>query len=181
LTRTGQQTVTSAGEALPTAIKASALIDTGASGSAVQQGLLAPLGLHPVGQTSVVTPTTTGAGVNCPLYAVLLTMPNGWIEATMIEAPLANQNIEVLIGRDVLQHGLLIYQGRTGQFTLAFYGGVHGDPIRGTPDRSAPSDSPLTCVFRFRQALLGAVVRPPDRLAGSGLDTRLVYATVSIP
>lgn len=96
------------------------LIDTGASGTSVRLGLLAPLGLHPVGVADVLTPTTGSTPVKCPLYAVTLMMPNGWVETTVIETPLDGQNIDVLIGRDVLKHGLLIYQGHSSQFTLSF-------------------------------------------------------------
>jgi hypothetical protein len=104
--------------AVPAAVQASALIDTGASGSCVQQGLLGPLGLHPVGSMPVNTPTSQN--VICPLYAVQLSMPNAFIDVTVIEAPLQGQNIQALIGRDILRHGVLIYQGHIGHFTLSF-------------------------------------------------------------
>lgn len=116
--RTAARALVDAGETVPQPVKATALIDTGASGTAVQAGLLGPLGLHPVGQTSVTTPTDQT--VPCPVYTVLLGMPNGAVEITVIEAPLQGQNIQALIGRDVLQYGIFIYQGPSSQFTLSF-------------------------------------------------------------
>lgn len=118
LVRAAAQLRRDAGEAVPSPIRATALIDTGASGTVAKAGLLAPLGLHPVGVISVNTPT--GHDVPCPTYAVSLALPQGTIEVTVIEAPLEGQNIEALIGRDVLKHGILIYQGPSNQFTLSF-------------------------------------------------------------
>jgi predicted aspartyl protease len=118
LTRAAQAALQKDKKPVPVPVTASALIDTGASGSVVQQGLLGPLGLHPVGQTAVSTPTSQG--VSCALYAVQLTIPNGYLDITVIEAPLQGQNIEVLIGRDVLKHGVFFYNGHSSQFTLSF-------------------------------------------------------------
>lgn len=118
LVPSARQALVDAGSPVPASVKASALIDTGASGTAVKKDLLMPLGLHPVGAMAVTTPTSQD--ISCPLYAVQLTMPNGFLEITVIEAPLQGQNIQVLIGRDILKHGLLIYQGHSSQFTLSF-------------------------------------------------------------
>jgi hypothetical protein len=84
----------------------------------VKAGELAPLGLQPVGKVGVNTPTSENHP--CPLYAVQLELPNGYLDVTVIETPLKGQNIQVLIGRDVLKYGIFIYQGHTSQFTLSF-------------------------------------------------------------
>ena len=85
-------------------------------------GLLAPLGLHPVGTIGVNTPTDQG--VACGLYAVRLTLPyGGYLDTTVIQSPptgFGGQNIDGVIGRDVLAWGILIYMGQRGQFTLSF-------------------------------------------------------------
>lgn len=107
-----------ADEAVPTPVVASGLIDTGASITAVQQGVLAPLNLHPVGVVQINSPTSHN--VPCALYAVRLTLPNGWVDVTVVETLLPGQNVQVLIGRDVLHYGLLVYNGLSGHFTLAF-------------------------------------------------------------
>lgn len=103
---------------MPPVVQATALIDTGASGSVVQAGLLAPLGLNPVGVIPISTPTTSNT--SCAQYAVQMIMPHGFIELTVIEAPLQGQNIQALIGRDVLRHCLLIYDGVSQTFTWSY-------------------------------------------------------------
>jgi hypothetical protein len=118
LVASARQALTTQGNSVPTAVPGTAMIDTGASMTVVQQGLLGPLGLHPVSSAAVNTPTSQG--VACPLYAVQLALPNGFIEVNVLEAPLQGQNIQALIGRDVLRHGVLIYEGHSGHFTLAF-------------------------------------------------------------
>ena len=95
------------------------MIDTGATGSVIQQGLAAQLGLKPIGVTLINTPSSTN--VECYEYAVRFVFPNNVVvEGTVIEAPLKGQHIQGLIGRDVLQHAVLVYIGYAGQFTLSF-------------------------------------------------------------
>jgi hypothetical protein len=120
LTRAATQLLTSAGQPVPPPVAATAMLDTGASGTAVRTGLLGPLGLNPVGLQDVLTPTTGATPVKYVTYAVLMAMPNGSINLTVVETELAGQGIDALIGRDVLKHGLFIYQGHSSQFTLSF-------------------------------------------------------------
>jgi hypothetical protein len=111
-----------AGQAVPTPVAVQLLVDTGASHSCVAAGVLGPLGLHPVGAIAINTPSSHG--VPCALYAVRLTLPyGGYLDMSVIEAPsdgMVGQTVKGLLGRDVLQHGLLIYLGQRGQFTLSF-------------------------------------------------------------
>ena len=59
--------------------------------------------------------------MDCYEYAVRFIFPNNVMaEGTAIEAPLKGQHIQGLVGRDVLQHGVLVYIGYAGQFTLSF-------------------------------------------------------------
>ncbi len=76
------------------------MIDTGATGSVIQNGLAAQLGLKP---------------------AVRLLFPNNvTFETTVIETPLQGQQIRCLIGRDVLSQGVLVYIGYSNLFSLSF-------------------------------------------------------------
>jgi predicted aspartyl protease len=98
---------------------AQAMIDTGASGTVIQQGLASQIGLSPVGLTTIHTPSSTN--VVCYKYIVRLLFPNNvTVEAVVIEAPLQGQHIQCLIGRDVLAHGVLIYIGYGDLFSLSF-------------------------------------------------------------
>lgn len=108
-----------AGSPIPTPLPAVAMIDTGATGTVIRQGLAAQLGLNPVGVTYINTPSSTN--VACYEYLVRLLFPNNvLVEATALEAPLQGQHIQCLIGRDVLAHGVLVYIGYGNLFSLSF-------------------------------------------------------------
>lgn len=114
-----QQALTNAGSPVPSPVTISALVDTGASGSLIQHGVAQQLGLNPIGVVPVNTPSSQG--VQCPVFAVRFLFPNSIVyEGSVIEAPLQGQNIQGLIGRDVLRHAVLVYIGYTNQFTLSF-------------------------------------------------------------
>lgn len=102
------------------AIKVLAMIDTGASGTVISRGLAALLEINPVGTTLINTPSSTD--VSCLQFDVQLIFPNHVIVQSIVvtEAPLQGQHIQCLIGRDVLQHGVLIYTGYDNSFTLSF-------------------------------------------------------------
>lgn len=107
-------------QTVPNPVPATALIDTGASRTVIQTGTAAQLGLNPVGVVSVSTPSSTN--VQCFAYAVGLILPNGvGIDGIVaIELPLTGQNIECLIGRDVLSMAVFVYTGGTNTFTISF-------------------------------------------------------------
>jgi hypothetical protein len=106
------------GGTIPPPVKARALIDTGAQGSAVKEGLLAGMGLHPVGVTPVVTPTDHDK--LCPVYTVDLALsPVSRVDINVIEVELHGESIDMLLGRDVLRDALFFYQGPSHQFTLS--------------------------------------------------------------
>ena len=102
------------------AVKILAMVDTGATGTVITQGLAAKLGINPVGTTLINTPSSTN--VSCYQYDVQIVFPNNVNIASIIvtEAPLQGQHIQCLIGRDVLKHGVLIYTGYDNSFTLSF-------------------------------------------------------------
>jgi len=95
------------------------MIDTGASGTVLQEGVPKQLGLQPVGVVSINTPSSTN--VSSYEYLVRLVFPNNVVvETTAIEAPLQGQHIQCLIGRDTLAHGVLVYIGYANTFSLSF-------------------------------------------------------------
>ena len=103
----------------PAPLRVSAMIDTGATGTVIQQGLPAQLGLQPIGVTYINTPSSTN--VPCHEYLVRLIFPNNVLaETTMIEAPLQGQHIQCLVGRDVLAHAVFVYIGYGNLFSLSF-------------------------------------------------------------
>lgn len=107
------------GTAIPAPVPAVAMIDTGASGTVVQQGMASELGLRPIGLTSINTPSATN--VHCYEYSLRLIFPTNVVfETTAIEAPLQGQHIQCLIGRDVLGQGVFVYIGYSNLFSLSF-------------------------------------------------------------
>lgn len=108
----------------PSLLTVSAMIDTGASCSVIKEGIPKQLGLHPVGFYLVNTPTSHNA--KCFSYAVqLVLLANAGIQfpvtlsVVVIEAPLQGQNIQCLLGRDFLKHGIFIYSGPDESFSFS--------------------------------------------------------------
>lgn len=116
------------GKPSPAMVAGSFLIDTGASHTVMDPGLIAPLGLTPTGSTPIHTPSTGAGSLTCDEYDVLLHIPAAGpfgfghiIEAMpVIIADLRSQGIDGLIGRDVLAKCILIMNGPAGRATLAF-------------------------------------------------------------
>ena len=111
--------LTEQGQPVPAPVPAAMMIDTGASNSVIQTGIAQQLGLQPVGTVGINTPSSEN--VQCLQYLVRLLLPKGLVAVVLVtEAPLNGQNIQGLIGRDLLQHGVLVYLGTENQFTLSF-------------------------------------------------------------
>ena len=106
---------------IPPPVRVSALVDTGASGTVLTPSVLQQLGVQPIGVVSMSTPSTTQP-VPASQYVVNIVLPNRVVvpNVVVMEAPLGGQNIQCLIGRDILSAGVLIYIGHTNQFTLSF-------------------------------------------------------------
>jgi predicted aspartyl protease len=110
---------------LPAPIPIRALIDTGANGSCVDRDILKQLGVSPTGTVSIHTPSTGSALHMCNQFDVsfMVTAQNfqrRFDAIAVIEADLATQGIQALIGRDVLSMCLFVYDGTAGTFSLAF-------------------------------------------------------------
>jgi hypothetical protein len=114
----------------PNPVPVRALVDTGASSTCVEPAILLSLQLTPIGQVPCFTLSTGGTPQATDQYDVSLFIP-----ATAGQVPfnrptlivlsaqpnsLHQQGIQALIGRDVLEHCLLQYNGTAGFFTLAY-------------------------------------------------------------
>ncbi len=107
------------GQSVPSPITVSAMIDIGSSATVVREDLAQQLKLELVGATLINTPSSTD--VFCCEYFARLCLPHDIVfENVVIAAPLQNQNVQCLIGRDILQNGVLIYIGHNDSFTLSF-------------------------------------------------------------
>jgi hypothetical protein len=102
------------------AVRSLMLVDTGASGSAVDLEVIEKLGLQPTGAISIATPSHTHHDVLT--YDIDLIIEQNQFhlaDVPVFATGLNNQGIHGLIGRDVLRHMLLVYNGYSGHFTLA--------------------------------------------------------------
>lgn len=108
-------------EEIPKPIPARMLIDTGASISAIKKGFADKLRLKLHDITKIATPSN--GAYECPLYDVDILFPVHQIiikNVGVIEATFEGQDIDGLIGRDILKLGLLVYTGYDNSFTIAF-------------------------------------------------------------
>lgn len=121
-----QAALRQAGQPVPAPQIARALIDTGASITAIDPAVLTALSLSPTGQTTIHTPSTTvGQPHPCSTYDIHFTLSHPalsfYISALpVIQSSLHHQGIQALIGRDVLANCLFIYDGRAGLYILGF-------------------------------------------------------------
>jgi len=110
----------SQGQTLPQVVTGGALVDTGASCCCVEESLLVGLGLQPIDQV----PMTGATGTRVQnVYLAKLSFPNSPIpplEIRVIGAQMSASNLACLVGRDLLRHCLLIYNGPMGSYTLSF-------------------------------------------------------------
>ena len=113
---------------VPGPVAGAALIDTGATITCVHEPALKRLGLNPVGTT---TSGTAGGPVQQYLYPVMVRCPTQKWEVTaaqVVGVDLSGQKIPtdppqdilVLIGRNILQHWILVWNGPGGFWTLGF-------------------------------------------------------------
>jgi hypothetical protein len=105
-----------------------ALVDTGASCTNIDPSVVTALGLVPTGTAQVLTPTTGNVPVTTDQYDIGLAIYAATVQAPLmlptvpvITAELLQpQGFHALIGRDILSQCVLVYNGSSGFFTLAF-------------------------------------------------------------
>lgn len=113
------------GQTIPAPITGWALIDTGATLTAVNADTATQLGVSPVG---VASGGTAGGQVQHSLYPVRLMFPGTGLDIEFGQAAGVNltgqvvggHQIVALIGRDVLAGCVLTYNGPGGMFSLSF-------------------------------------------------------------
>lgn len=116
-----------AGQAPPPPASGFALLDTGASVSAVDAAIMQQLNVQPVG---VVTVGTAGGPQQQALFPARFTFPGSNIPGInfnrLLGSNLQNQQIPghgpivALLGRDLMTRFIVIYNGPGGCFSIAF-------------------------------------------------------------
>lgn len=121
---------------IPQSIRCNFLLDTGAASTCIDPAIIKKLELSPTGAIPIITPSTNGIPVVCYTYDIQIIIPASYSEAevlnpemimpyirtiSIIEAGLIDdQGISCLIGRDILEQCLFIYNGRVRGFTLSW-------------------------------------------------------------
>lgn len=101
------------------AVNGPALVDTGATMTAIDSRIAQSFGFTVSGAISVLT--ADGRESTSPIYEVQLSGIAGYVQDLVISScNVFDQGIIALIGTDVLAKGKLIYDGTAGEFTLDF-------------------------------------------------------------
>jgi hypothetical protein len=104
-----------------------AQIDTGASGSAISRTVLDDLAIKPINRVKVVVPSEDDQPREFEAFpvSILLSHPDLELYLPVYDNIIGcyfstREPFQALLGRDVLRHCLLIYNGETESFTFAF-------------------------------------------------------------
>ena len=100
-----------------------AVIDTALATTCIQEGVATSLGLQPSGMVTITTATTVMYKTH--LFRIRVAFPEGNMsfEVQAAEVPYMLQpyaRLKCRIGRDILQFGILNYDGPTNTFSLKF-------------------------------------------------------------
>jgi predicted aspartyl protease len=119
-----EQALNRAGQPLPVKQPATFLVDTGADRTTVDERLMRALSLLPMTQTRVVTLKSGPNGHLVDTYAASLEIKNPgdapWMSRTMRVLGDSFQGIDGIIGRDVLEHVHLEYNGPIKRYFIKY-------------------------------------------------------------
>ena len=105
------------GLAVPPPVEVLAVVDTGATHTCVHPRVRASLGLPATG--TVDMGTASGAVERCITYPVRVLFADGnFVDLTVAEFPPKQSNMDCLLGCDILQFAVFIYNGPQKQFTI---------------------------------------------------------------
>ena len=112
-----QELLQESGEEVPS-VTLTALVDTGASGTLVQSAVFSQIGIEPFSFAYLRTPSTNEP-ILCGRYRVRIVLSEALaFEVDAVNGALTGQNLQCLIGRDILQFVKLAYDGPRSRFTI---------------------------------------------------------------
>jgi predicted aspartyl protease len=98
-------------------------IDTAIATTCIQEGVATSLGLEPVGTKTITTALKLKYEAHLFRIRVVFPEQKMMFEVDAVEVPYMlrpHARIKCLIGRDILQHSILTYNGPNNTFSLAF-------------------------------------------------------------
>ena len=108
------------GGTLPPPVTGLALIDTGASNTCIDEEAATDLQLPAIDVVNVSSASHSSTQQNVyPIQIEVVGIPIKVSAARAIGAPLKVQGLIALIGRDILQHSVFVYNGMTGSFSFS--------------------------------------------------------------
>lgn len=114
------QEIVQKGGSVPAPVSGLALIDTGATSTCVDEQAAQQLQLPAIDVVTVASASHPSTQQNVyPIQIEVVGLPIRVDAPRAVSAPLKAQGLLLLVGRDVLQHTLLVYNGPTGSFTLS--------------------------------------------------------------
>jgi predicted aspartyl protease len=106
------------GKPIPDPVEVTALIDTGAQSTCIAPSVANALRLPVVGASFVNSVSQRNILVN--QYAASVVFPNNVaVNCKALGISPEIQDVDCLIGRDILSKGVFVYIGETGSFTLS--------------------------------------------------------------
>ncbi len=123
--RLWQSRLAARGVVVPPATTVRALIDTGSDLSVVHPQVLQQLGVQATGSIRIRRPGTVGGFRPASVSEVQLSMGGlgrgtQWISARVVAVAPSTPSVFALIGRDVLEHCTLFYNGPQSELTISF-------------------------------------------------------------
>jgi predicted aspartyl protease len=114
------QQILQQGGTLPPPVSGLALIDTGATSTCVDDAAAQQLQLPAIDVVTIASASHSSTEQNVyPISVEVVGLPIAINAPRAIGAPLQPQGLLVLIGRDLLQHCVLVYNGISGSFSLS--------------------------------------------------------------
>lgn len=113
------------GIAVPPAVRATLIVDTGADTTMIGENVALALGLTATGQTRVITASSHGTPDYCDVYGIQLAIVSRsrdlqWRIPAMevLVKSLPSQSTDGMLGRDILSQCILHYDGPGKSFSL---------------------------------------------------------------
>lgn len=94
------------------------MIDTGASGTLVEPNVFKPLNMKPFTVARLRTASTVQPLIRGQYRTRIVIAQDIAFEVDAVGGSLIGQRVQCLIGRDILQHMVLTYDGPRSRFTL---------------------------------------------------------------